>query len=1093
MKKLLALILVLVLSLTALVSCEIPESVSGVLGTVKDKVGGVVDTVKDKVNEILGKEPATNAGLEAADAYLFDLYKNAAKETPSNFTLVSKVTIDGVTYTVTWTTDNKDVTVGAAEDPNFVLVTVPKANADLAYTLTATIADANGNTLTRTFSRVVPKFKVFSYAEYAAAEDDTTVVVQGIVTGIFSNSNGSSGNGVYIQDLNNEGGYYVYGLADPEKGDPAQDLGLKVGNTVTVSGTKDTYNGLYEVVKATITIDDASVKTVTPVDLTDAYKNATALTDEALIGKQSILATVKGVEIGGVKEDNGYYYFKLGALESYIRISSSNNCITKDEIEVFKGNHTSHKGFKADVTGIVQLYNGAFYLIPATVDAESNYAEIERTADEKIVFELEGITIPEIVSEATDLTAPATGSKYTEVKFAWTSDSECVVVKDGKLVITLPEETTVVTITLKANCEGAEEVTKTYKIKVIAAAKNPFVAEQTPNPATGTAYKFFVYNAFHGKNFFFNGQIDDKFLQSSDNYAEAVDVYLEEVKAEDNKTVIGYRFYFDNNGTKTYIDITADGKAALVTENPNAVYNYVAETNCWATAAGEKEYYIGSYVYNNKSYTTFGASETKHIKPDNTGVTQFPANFAELVVKKVVAEQVKTPAAATPYKFFVFNVHHNDFFYFNGSISGDFLQTTNNIYNAVDVYLEEVKDADGKVIGYRFYFDNNGTKTYIDINANGKAALVTENPNAVYTYKAETNCWATAAGTKECYLGSYLNKGKSYTTIGASETRYITADNTGVTQFPANFGLLTVLSDKVITDEEKVETEKKALTFVSEVLKATDVEVPTAGETYSEVEITWTVDGVAVENGKIAFVIGKASKTVKVVATVKSGEVTDTKEFKVFVAGDPDAVSTPITSDIETSTTGGNAGGYVDERVTENGWSVTYAQLITGKEWAGANNYGWVINGKVGVNGVITSPKFNGGVGTVKFNYGFPFSDTKVKLTVAIVDAEGKVLVSNTLERTDLVKDTAYEYVWNLTAEESAKVTGDCRLVITNECLSGSTNSNKDRLMVWNISIEAPAAEAHTHVDTNNDTVCDVCQKEIDVNGDTPTVDKDAN
>ena len=988
MKRLLALVVVLVLALTCLAGCS------------------VVDTVKDKINTILGKEPEGNTQLDKADAFLFDLYKNAATETPSSYNLVSVVTIEGVKFTVTWESDNEAVTIAAAEDPNFVTVTVPKANEPIRYTLTATIKDDAGNVKTRTFQRTVPAFKVFTFAEYAAAADDATVVVRGVVSGIFSKTNGSSGNGVYIQDLNNEGGYYVYGLVDSK--DPEADLGLKVGMTVTVSGIKDTYNGLYEVVSANIEIDDATIKTVEPVDFTEIYKNATALTDAALVTRQSMLVTVKGVEVGGVKEDNGYYYFKLGALESYIRISSSNNCISKADIDTFKANHTSHKGYKADVTGIIQLYNGAFYLIPVSVDVESNYAEIERTDAEKVDFEIDGITIPERVTEATSITLPAVGTKYNTVTFAWTATGEYVEIKDGKLVVTLPEETTTVTVTLVATC-GEANKTVTYDIKLIPAPTNPFLPEQAPNPATKTAYKFFVYNAFHGKTFYFNGAIDDKYLQSSDNYAEAVDVYIEEVtKSADDKTVIGYRFYFDNNGTKTYIDITAEGKAALVTENPNAVYNYVAETNCWAATIGETGYYIGSYhdtkanksyttfsasktsyikpdntgvtqfpsnfatlrpattvpeqaetpavgtaykffVYNafhgktfyfngaiddkylqssdniaeavdvyleevkdgetvvgyrfyfmngetktyiditadgkaalvtenpnavytykadvncwaatigetgyyigsyhdtkaNKSYTTFSASKTSYIKPDNTGVTQFPSNFATITVKKVVAEQVKTPAAATPYKFFVYNVHHADFFYFNGVIKNNFLQTTNNIYEAVDVYLEEVKDGE-TVVGYRFYFMDGETKTYIDINANGKADLVTENPTAVYTYKAETNCWATAAGTKECYLGSYVNKGVSYTTIGASETKYITAENTGVTQFPANFGLLAVASDKVVTDEEKVATELKGITLVGEVLKDTEVEVPAAGATYTEVVITWTVNGVGV-------------------------------------------------------------------------------------------------------------------------------------------------------------------------------------------------------------------------------------------------------
>ena len=78
MKRLLALVVVLVLALTCLAGCS------------------VVDTVKDKINTILGKEPEGSSQLDAADAFLFDLYKNAATETPSSYNLVSVVTIEGV-------------------------------------------------------------------------------------------------------------------------------------------------------------------------------------------------------------------------------------------------------------------------------------------------------------------------------------------------------------------------------------------------------------------------------------------------------------------------------------------------------------------------------------------------------------------------------------------------------------------------------------------------------------------------------------------------------------------------------------------------------------------------------------------------------------------------------------------------------------------------------------------------------------------------------------------------------------------------------------------------------------------------------------
>ena len=82
---------------------------------------------------------------------------------------------------------------------------------------------------------------------------------------------------------------------------------------------------------------------------------------------------------------SGYYKFSLGGKETYVRISSSNNCITKDEQTAFINAHTEHFGYIADVTGIVSLYSGNFYLIPATeAPALANFARPTRTDAEKI-------------------------------------------------------------------------------------------------------------------------------------------------------------------------------------------------------------------------------------------------------------------------------------------------------------------------------------------------------------------------------------------------------------------------------------------------------------------------------------------------------------------------------------------------------------------------------------------------------------------------------------------------------------------------------------------------------------------------------------
>ena len=402
----------------------------------------------------------TNEGLENAKSYVYETYKDRAEITAGSFDRIAIAVIDGVTYNVNWSTDSDQITVKESSKANHQTIVIPeKASADIAYVLTATISDADGNSVTVSFNHKVPKYELTSYAEYAAAEDDTPVVVGGIVTGIFSASNGSSVNGMYVQDLSNEGGYYVYGMTE----DPVTQ-GIAVGMTVEIQGAKATYSGLYEVVDAVVTITDSTIKTVTPVDYTEIFTNADALNAEALVGKQSMLVTIKGVQIGGQDSGNGYHYFSLGGLEAYIRLSSSNNCITKDEKTAFTAAHTDAFGYVADVTGIIQLYSGNFYLIPATVDAITNITLPERTDAEKVALEIGNIDVPTDVASDTVINLPVTGSTYESVTFSWASDKACAVVGEGgTLTVTVPEDDTTVTLTVTATCGEATE-TKTFSI-----------------------------------------------------------------------------------------------------------------------------------------------------------------------------------------------------------------------------------------------------------------------------------------------------------------------------------------------------------------------------------------------------------------------------------------------------------------------------------------------------------------------------------------------------------------------------------------------------------------------------------------------------
>ena len=720
-----------------------------------------------------GEEQGGTSGddLKLAGDYLFSLYKDDSEATPADFDVVGRVMVDGVAYAVEWTVDvNEGVIIKTSEKNGFFTVDVDeKTETEITYTLTATVKSESGETVQKTFKRKVPAYKEFGYADYAAAENGAVVAVKGIVTGIFSKTNGSSGNGVYIQDTKNEGGYYVYGLKDGK--DPEADLGLKVGMTVEVAGTKDTYNGLYEIIDASITIiEDAGIQTVAAVDYTDAMLNATALNDPALTDRQSMLVTIRGVEITGQDTSSGYYKFKLGNLETYVRISSSNNCITKDEQEAFKKLHTDNFGYTADVTGIVQLYNGNLYLIPVSADAFANCKLPERSDSEKIDMELGNVVLPDRITDNTVIELPLAGSTYSEVTYTWTSDNACAVVDGGKLTVTLPEADATVTVTLTAKC-GKETKTQTFTMLVNSASTDLYVPVAVDTPEAETAYKFALYQTELGKDLYFAGYMSGNYLATTDKADKAADVYLEAVEG-------GYRIYFKEADAKKYIDVyeySAGKVGVTITDKPTCVFTHNAEIGMWVANVAGGDYYLGTY----KTYDTISASKTSYINAENNGVSQFPCDMATLAPAAYAPVPVDAPEAETAYKFALYQGELGQDLYFAGYMSGNYLATTEKADKATDVYLEAVEG------GFRMYFKEGEAKKYIDIyeyQAGKVGVTITDKPTCVFTRNADLGIWVANVAGADYYLGTY----KTYNTISASKTSYINAENKGVSQFPCD-------------------------------------------------------------------------------------------------------------------------------------------------------------------------------------------------------------------------------------------------------------------------------------------------------------------
>ena len=723
------------------------------------------------------------SGLTKAKSYLYAMYKDKAVATASDYTVVDTVMINGVSYSVEWSSDVD------ASDVSFIpgdkhMVTVDvneKSPVDVSYTLTATLSDSEGNTETVSFPHTIPAFKESSWAEYKAAADDSTLVVKGVVTGIMSKTKGNSSNCLYIQD--GDGGYYVYAMA----ADPIES-GIEVGMTVRVTGTKDTYSGTLEIANATVEILDSGKTEYAPADWTLKYEAATSLKDEALTKEQALLVTIKGVEVTSQDTSSGYYKFKKNGLESYVRISSSVCPIDKDAQTALKNGHAEHYGWTADVTGVICVYDGAFYLSPVEgFDAFTYVSLPEKSDEEKIAFELDSLSLTDYCAEDTVIALTLEGAGYSDVAIEWTSDSPAAVVEGDKLVITLAEEATVATVTAKAK-SGDKEGVKEFKVSIDALSTVMAGMVEVTEYKEYTPYALYTKQANINKNLFFAGSITGgKYLSTTDKDSKVARVFLE-------KDGEGWRIYTIVDGSKLYVEVV-EGKAALNSEPQGNVWTINSEVNVPVTMVGDTEYYLGCY----KTYDTFSASKTSYILNDTSviGVSQFPMQIVQEYPAMEGFVHYSDIEGVTSVILSVQQNNINAALYFNGELTGGkYLATSRDASDAVVVNVE----AEGE--GYRLSFMDGENKTYIEI-VDGKAALNPEIKGNVWSFNKEARTFVTVSGDNEYYLGCY----KTYDTFSASKTSYILSDTSviGVSQFPMEaLSPIKALDTYVIKAENEV-------------------------------------------------------------------------------------------------------------------------------------------------------------------------------------------------------------------------------------------------------------------------------------------------
>ena len=211
----------------------------------------------------------TDEDLAAAKTYLFMMYKDLPETTMSDYEVVGVINIGGIEFPITWTADSDTIKI-VPQDNKMVTIDVDEKNPEeVTYTLTATLSNAAGETLSVSFAHKVPAAMILegmSYEEIVAAAYsleaglalEDTQRLYGTVTKIdtpWSDEYKNITFTIQVGELADQP-IQCYRLS----GEGAENL--QVGDAITVEGILKNYKGTIEFDKGCVTVPADSVASV---------------------------------------------------------------------------------------------------------------------------------------------------------------------------------------------------------------------------------------------------------------------------------------------------------------------------------------------------------------------------------------------------------------------------------------------------------------------------------------------------------------------------------------------------------------------------------------------------------------------------------------------------------------------------------------------------------------------------------------------------------------------------------------------------------------------------------------------------------------
>lgn len=248
--------------------------------------------------------------------------------------------------------------------------------------------------------------------------------------------------------------------------------------------------------------------------------------------------------------------------------------------------------------------------------------------------------------------------------------------------------------------------------------------------------------------------------------------------------------YKPANGSKTKadFDVVAQVKVAGGTATVTVTWT-VDNDNIKIKESSKAGYYTVDLPDENKTETKYTltatlkneAGETKEIKYDRI----------LMVYEKAGTDIVDKPDAEKVYKLYLYQATFKKNIYMTAEADGGrYLKGNEDPTKGLDFTMEEVEG------GYKFKTTINGAAKYLSVtlNENSESVLGFDDNGSVFAYEAARNCWLTSVSGGKYVIGTH----GTYETFSASEERHITAQNSGVSQFPA------LLKEKEVAESEGV-------------------------------------------------------------------------------------------------------------------------------------------------------------------------------------------------------------------------------------------------------------------------------------------------